>query len=274
MREFTTATGAIAYELLGPETPRATVLLLHNILSTGRTAWGMIALRLADEGYRVILPDLPGHGHSRGFPPGLVHREMAAQLADLARGVMGNAAGDAAGDAPLHVAGCSAGGILAQWIVHDHLLPAQTLTVVSSTFSVNSATTGVVVDLRPEAFKFGSSWLEATAKLHDPIQGAGYFETTLLPLFRSLRPADMIDLHPAALADWQLPVCIIHGAEDEIFPDLLAGEMHMFLPNSELHMIPGQGHALIFRQSRQVSALLLQFLARHTPPQPNARASE
>jgi len=38
MREFTTATGAIAYELLGPETPRATVLLLHNILSTGRTA--------------------------------------------------------------------------------------------------------------------------------------------------------------------------------------------------------------------------------------------
>src|SRR3954464_3023579 len=112
MPEFTTATGTIFYEEFAPPRPAATLLLLHNFMSTGRTAWGNIAIDLAQE-YRIILPDLPGHGRSAGFPPHFDHRAMAKQIAALMESL----------DLfTCHVGGCSAGGALAEWMVAEELL--------------------------------------------------------------------------------------------------------------------------------------------------------
>lgn len=105
---------------------------------------------------------------------------------------------------------------------------------------MNPATTGLSLDIRPETYKAGGNWLEVTAKLHDVHQGEGYFEQTLLPGYRALGPKTSIDLSLERLATWVLPVCIIHGEEDEIFPVSLAEQMHATLPNSELHIIPHQ----------------------------------
>ena len=253
MPEFATATGAIFYEDLGPASPKSTVLLLHNFLSTGRTAWGSIANELA-KSYRVILPDLPGHGRSVGFPPGFNHRTIAVQIAELVESL---------GLFTLHVAGCSAGGIIAEWIVAEELLDVLTLTLVSSSYSVNPTTTGLAIDTRPEAYRAGANWLEATAKLHDVYQGEGYFERVLLPGYRALTPELSIDLPLETLATWEMPVCIIHGEEDEIFPVAIAKQMCATLPNCELHVFPRQGHSLIFRQSRKVGAILQAFLEKH-----------
>jgi pimeloyl-ACP methyl ester carboxylesterase len=230
------------------------VLLLHNFMSTGRTAWGKIADELAAD-YRVILPDLPGHGRSMGFPPAFDHRKMAMQIADLVQSL---------GLFTLHVAGCSAGGTLAEWMVADELLDVRTLTLVSSSYSTNPTTTGLPIDTRPEAYRAGGNWLEVTAKLHDTSQGDGYFERVLLPGYRALTPAMSIDLPLDSLSTWELPVCIIHGEEDEIFPVVLAEQMHATLPNSELHVIPRQSHSLIFRKSRQVAKIMQDFLAMHS----------
>lgn len=253
MAEFTTSTGVISYEDFAPAQPRATVLLLHNFMSTGRTAWGQIAEALAAE-YRVILPDLPGHGRSVGFPPHFEHRAMARQIAALMESL----------DLfHVHIGGCSAGGTIAQWIVAEELLDVQSLTLVSTSYSTNPATTGVKIDTRPEAYRAGGNWLEATAKLHDIHQGEGYFEQTLLPGYRALKPQWSIDLSLDTLRTWDVPVCLIHGEEDEIFPVAVAEQMHAALPNSELHIIPRQYHALIFRKNRQVGELMGDFLAQH-----------
>jgi pimeloyl-ACP methyl ester carboxylesterase len=251
MPEFTTSTGTIFYEEFGPEQAPA-VLLLHNFMSTGHTAWGNIAAELANE-YRMILPDLPGHGRSVGFPPHFEHRAMAKQIAGLVedRGLF-----------TLHAGGCSAGGAIAEWLVAEELLDVRTLTLVSSSYSTNPATTGEAIDTRPEAYRAGGNWLEATAKLHDVHQGEGYFERVLLPGYRALTPATTIDLPLETLSTWEQPVCIIHGEEDEIFPVAIAKQMHTTLPDSELHIIPRQSHSLIFRQSRKVGAILLDFLAK------------
>jgi pimeloyl-ACP methyl ester carboxylesterase len=261
MPELATPTGTIFYEVLGPEqssaepgaSPAETVLLIHNFMSTGRTAWGSIAEQLGIR-YQVILPDLPGHGRSQGYPADFSHRVMAGQLAALleAEGV----------DAP-HLAGCSAGGMMALWMVHDELVRPATLTLVSTTYSVNPATTGVETSLRPEAFRAGRNWLEATAQLHDVHQGEGYFDRTLLPAFRRLTPETAIDLPLTALEAMDAPACVIHGDEDEIFPVALARQLAEALPNSELHVVPGQSHALIFRQAWKVSELMQDFLSRH-----------
>ncbi|HXF62629.1 MAG TPA: alpha/beta hydrolase [Caldilineaceae bacterium] len=255
VREFTTDTGVIAYEVLEPAQaePVETVLLLHNFMSTGRMAWGPIALELRER-YRVILPDLPGHGRSRGYPADFNHRAIAAQIAALL---------ESEGASAPHVAGCSGGGIMALWLAHDGPVTPATLTLVSATYSINPETTGVQPSLRPESFQAGRSWLEATARLHDVHQGEGYFNRTLLPAFRRLTPESAIDLSPAALASLTMPACVIHGDQDEIFPVELARQLAEGLPNAELHIIPGQSHDLIFRRRWVVSERMRDFLARH-----------
>src|SRR4051812_26119245 len=121
MPDFKTATGTIYYEDFGPRQPRATLLLLHNFMSSGRTAWGHVATDLAQD-YRIVLPDLPGHGRSAGFPPHFDHLVMAKQIAALMESLnLFNP----------HLGGCSAGGALAEWIVAEELLDARSLTLVS-----------------------------------------------------------------------------------------------------------------------------------------------
>jgi 3-oxoadipate enol-lactonase len=266
MPELATPTGVIFYEVLAPErsstepaeSSAETVLLIHNFMSTGRTAWGTIAEQLGGR-YRVILPDLPGHGRSQGYPADFSHRAMAGQLAALL---------EAEGATTPHLAGCSAGGMMALWLVNDGLVRPATLTLVSTTYSVNPATTRVETSLRPEAFRAGRNWLEATAQLHDAQHGQGYFDRTLLPAFRRLTPETAIDLPLSALAEINAPACVIHGDEDEIFPVALARQLAEALPNSELHIVPGQSHALLFRQAWKVGELMQDFLVRHPVSQP------
>lgn len=255
LRTFPTDTGVIAYEVIeasaGAGAP--TLVLLHNFMSTGRAAWGALLDALSVD-FRILLPDLPGHGQSIGHPIGFDHRIMARQLAGLL-------AHEHALDA--HLAGCSSGGMLAQLLVVGEVMQPETLTLVSTTYSVNPATTGHVAPLEPAHFQAGRRWMEATARLHDPYHYDGYYEDVLLAGFRRLRPESAIDLPLTALRRFMMPTCIIHGAEDEFFPVAIPKEMAGVLPNAELHLIPRQTHGLIFRQPWRVAEIMVQFLHRH-----------
>ena len=210
--------------------------------------------RISRRHYRVILPDLPGHGRSLGHPAGYHHRVIARQLAALMK---------AAGADHGHLAGCSSGGMLAQLLVHDHLVTPVTLTLVSTTYSVNPATTGNYTSLTPENFRAAHNWMEATARLHDPYRYEGYYAQELLPGFRHLDGGSAIDLPLSALRAFGMPVCLIHGAQDEFFPISIPQQMSATVPDGELHLIPRQTHALLFRQPWQVSRIMLEFMAKH-----------
>lgn len=250
---FETETGHIHYELWpGPGPTAPSLTLLHNFMSSGRTAWGPMLDGLSEH-YRLIVPDLPGHGRSIGAPGDFDHALIAQQIAAL----MAHLGADRG-----HLAGTSSGGMVAQLIVHLGLARLRTLTLISTTHSTNPATTGNQASLSPEEFKASSRWLEATARLHDPYRNDGYFLEELLPGFRNLGQKLAIDLPVSALAAWRLPVCLIHGEEDEFFPPAIPERMAWTLPDAELHMIPGQSHSLAFRKPAAVERLLLDFLAR------------
>jgi pimeloyl-ACP methyl ester carboxylesterase len=262
MSEFVTDNGMIFYEVIertsdsGVEAAGkpTTLTLLHNFMSTGRAAWGPLLEELSRH-YRLLLPDLPGHGRSLGYPPGYEHRAIARQLGDLL-----HAEGAASG----HLAGCSSGGMLAQLLVHHRLVTPATLTLVSTTYSTNAKTTGSDLALTPEHFQAAQNWLDATARLHDPYRYAGYFAQELLPGFRQLTGATAIDLPLAALADFWLPLCIIHGERDEFFPPFIPQRMATAAPGAELHLIPQQTHALLFRRPWQVTQIMVEFLCNHS----------
>lgn len=266
-RTFATDTGAIAYQLLEPTEPTgpaaggappASLTLLHNFMSSGRAAWAAL-LPLLNRRHRILLPDLPGHGRSLGHPQGWHHWAMARQLAAL----MAHE-----GFAQGHLAGCSSGGMLAQLLVHHRMVAPASLTLISTTYSTDPARTGGGQALQPENFIAGDQWLEATARLHDPFQGDGYFFAQLLPGFKALRADDSINLPLQALAAFTLPVCIIHGERDEFFPLSVAQEMAATLPDARLHAIPKQTHALLFRRPWQVAELMEAFLAEGAAPTP------
>lgn len=254
---YTTADGKIFYEVIeataATEVDPPTLTLVHNFMSTGRSAWGPLLPKLAER-YRLLLPDLPGHGRSIGHPSHFHYGEMAKQLAAL-MAHEGASAG--------HLAGCSAGGMIAQLLVAHGLVQATTLTLISTTYSISEAVTGEVQALKPENFRAGSRWMEATAKLHDLHRYAGYYEEVMLPAFRQLDLAAGIDLPLSTLATWEMPVCIIHGAEDEFFPVRIAEQMRNTLPHATLQIVAEQPHALLFRQPWRVLALMETFLQQH-----------
>ncbi len=254
--EYATADGKIFYEVIeaapSAEAESPTLTLLHNFMSTGRSAWGPLLPKLAAH-YRLLLPDLPGHGRSIGHPPQFHYGQIAEQLSALM----------AYEDATVgHLAGCSAGGMIAQILVARDLAKVATLTLVSTTYSISEEVTGEAQALKPEKFRAGNRWMEATAKLHDGYRYAGYYEEVMLPAFRQLDLAAGIDLPLDTLATWEMPVCIIHGAEDEFFPVRIAEQMKEAIPHATLHIIPEQPHALLFRQPWRVLALMESFLAK------------
>ncbi len=254
MPTFPTETGVIYYEVHGPEGDTAEPLtLLHNFMSSGHQAWGPMLPELSRR-YRVILPDLPGHGRSQGHPPDFDHREMARQIAALM---------EAEGAAQGHLAGVSSGGMIALRMVHHGYARPGTLTLVSTTYSNAPDVLGPQVRLTPEHFRAGRNWLEATARLHDPHHYPGYFQEVLLPGFRGLNPQRTVDLSPEDLARMDMPVCIIHGKEDEFFPPHIPCTMAQAMPRAELHLIPEQSHAFIFRRPWHVRDLILDFLSHH-----------
>jgi pimeloyl-ACP methyl ester carboxylesterase len=257
MPEFATTTGFIFYEVMEAKDPPAgpveTITLLHNFMSSGHAAWGPLLPALNRE-YRLLLPDLPGHGRSLGHPADYDHHTIACQLGELMR---------AEGADRGHLAGCSSGGMLAQLVVHHRFAAPATLTLVSTTYSVNPEATGNRRALMPEHFQAARNWMEATARLHDPYRYAGYYERELLPGFRRLNGTTAIDLPLAALREFTLPICIIQGALDEFFPPSIPESMAAAAPNAELHLVERQTHALLFRQPWQVAKIMLEFLHKH-----------
>jgi len=257
MPEFPTATGSIYYEVYGPDLPTGgeapTLTLLHNFMSTGQAAWGPLLPTLRTH-YRLLVPDLPGHGRSHGYPTDFDHTEIARQVAALMQNE---------GATQGHLAGCSSGGMVAQLLVHHRFVQPHTLTLISTTYSTNPATTNNYASTAPEDYKAGRNWMEATAKLHDVYHYPGYYNEILLAGFRQLRSQYALDLPLSALQEWTLPVCIIHGEQDEFFPLFIAEAMQQTLPQAELHVVPAQTHALIFRQPWKVSELMRAFLHQH-----------
>ena len=253
MPEFATDTGTIFYEVIEPSGPTPAPLpltLLHNFMSTGRSAWGPLLDKLSTR-YRILLPDLPGHGRSHGHPADFHYGLMARQLAQLMA---------AEGTTTGHLAGCSAGGMIAQLLLQQRLITPASLTLVSTTYHINPVGEPADQTLKPEQFRAGRRWMEATDLLHDPHHFPGYYAEVILPAFRQLDPERTINLSLDQLANWQLPVCLIHGAADEFFSVELVMAMAAALPIAELHIIPDQPHALIFRQPWKVLEIIHAFL--------------
>jgi len=239
------------------------VLLLHG-LGADATSWALQIPVLAQAGFRPIAPDAPGFGASRYDGRGWTTRRVAAQLAELLRGLSPR---------PAHVVGLSMGGVLAQQFAHDHPELTRKLVLVSS-FAV----------LRPDSL---SGWLyflqRAAAVLTRDLEGQAHIVAgRVFPgqdnaQLRDLLVRSILQSDPRAyrgamrslagfdsrrwLSRIEAPTLVISGELDTTVSPLRQRLLGARIPGARLVVVAGAGHAVPVDQAESFNRLLLEFLA-------------
>ncbi|HEY8945964.1 MAG TPA: alpha/beta fold hydrolase [Polyangiaceae bacterium] len=205
--------------ILEPEAaPRGTVLLLHGIRSDKR--WLVpFGRTLSKHGYRVVLPDLRGHGFSTGDWLTYGVRETH----DLS--VLLDAMGDT--PRPVGVLGVSYGAAVAiQWAAADERV--QAVVAVAPFTSLNAVVRNYVHYYVPGVAGLIPDWF-----VQQGIDRAGE-----LGGFDPARASPL-----AAIARTRAPVLLLHGEDDAHIPPEHSRALHAAAPaHSKLVVLPHEDH--------------------------------
>jgi pimeloyl-ACP methyl ester carboxylesterase len=265
----------MSYQDLGPvEGP--VVLLIHGLVSDS-TTWTRAATLLADRGYRVLAPDLLGHGESDKPTDGYQLLEFAASLATLLAELKA---------AEVSVVGHSFGGAVAMQLAYDHPELVRRLVLVSAgglgrrVHPVLRAATlpgahnlvRIVVNSRTAA-------LYRRPRLHRSLRLSPDVVTTLgragrglaspdgrMAFFQTVKGAigpfgqrgSLLELEHVHL---ELPTLIVWSERDPVLPVAHAYETHAHLRNSTLEIFPGASHQPHNHSAQRFVQVLSDFIA-------------
>jgi pimeloyl-ACP methyl ester carboxylesterase len=260
MQHVRSVDAEIAYEIRGNGAP---VVLLHPFPS--HHEFWYPAASAFDSTYRLILPDLRGHGESEiGEGPALMQKHAA----DIVRVL------DDAGVGKAVFVGCSIGG----YILFEFWRRFR-----------SRVTALALCDTRPQAdnAEARSNRLKAAATVLE--QGTEQFLDSMIPKFmgrttigtrpdlvegarvmmRQMSPEDIslvqqgMAARPDSVADLKtidVPTMIVIGEEDT-FSTVADGElMRQNIAGSQLKVIPKAGHYAPWEQPEAVGAILRRFL--------------
>lgn len=223
-----------------------------------------IAARLAGRDGRfptVVLPDLPGHGLSSGDPSGI-----AAAARDLAEHV-GHGT----------YVGYSMGGRVALHVALSERRPAERLVVIGATAGLRDAADRAerrrIDDERAHRLEqagieaFLDEWLAAPLFATLPRDRAALEHrrrNTAAGLAHSLRTAGTGTQHSLwdELPTLDIPVLLIAGELDIKFT-AIANEMAAALPDAQVAIIEGAGHAAHTERPDDVADAIATWLANH-----------
>lgn len=247
------------------------VVLLHGFTNYG-LAWAPQLPALAYAGYRVVIPDLPGHGRSQP----LAGDGTVAELAAAVRAVC-----DRLALSRLHLVGLSLGGMVAlefavRW---PERVAALVLADTSPEFTSPAARELAAAWARTLEGPNGSlarlrqAWplLVTPAFAQSPAGQAvwdnwqavlqGVSGTGLARVARAMTGFDRRD----DLAGLRLPVLVLTGQADRVFPPAVAADLHRAIAGSRLVPLADAGHLSNLEQPAAFNRALLQFFAALAP---------
>jgi len=237
------------------------LLLVHGLLVTGEMFESV--LEPFARHYRVIVPDLRGHGRSSALPPPYTVAQLAADLARLLEHL---------GVAASAVLGYSQGGAVAQQLALDHPERCQRL-VLACTYAFNMASLREKIEGQLVPLLLALLGMERFAKL---VIGQGLKDVSadrrnaLMAIMarqdRTLmttawRAAMAFDSRPR-LREIRCPTLIIAGANDSAVPQHHADMLRSGIAGAELSVVQGAGHALIWTHPDELVRRSESFLAR------------
>lgn len=208
------------------------LLLLHGF--TGSGAWWDTLLPDFAALYTVVVPDLPGHGHSEGPAGQYRYTEVAADLYGLM---------DALGVDRFRAVGYSAGGILLLHMATQQPNRLEAMALVSA------------IHVLPDPVR---PMLENWPSLDDtPEETLEYWRTEhpggepqirrLISALRSLGDVpENMNFSAEQLSAIHARTLIVAGDRDILVPLDLTLQMYSAIQDAELWVVPGQGHSPIW----------------------------
>lgn len=231
------------------------VLLLHGGTATSNS-WQEFAPMLAQQ-FRVIAPDLRGHGRTANPSGELSYRLLADDIAALAQALELTK--------PL-IFGYSDGGqtVLELGMRYSDL--AQALVVGGATHAFSDAyyrtlhewgfeAPGVINSEKIRASM--GDMIEYMQTEHAPLGGADYWETLLRQI--SVMWLTPLNYSVEDLQRITAPTLIALGDRDDAIPVEQAVELYRMLPQAELAITPNENHGV----SAQFMQIVSDFLVRH-----------
>lgn len=253
------------YELHGLE--EKPVLVLNNgIIMNAASSWVFQTETLARY-YRLLQYDFRGQGQSEHPPAAYSMEQHADDLATLL---------SALGIASAHVSGISYGGEVAQAFVLKYPERVRSLILADT-----------VSEVQPGLRTIVQSWLDAAREGN----AAAFFDTTVpwnfSAQFIAANPAllkdargryDSLDYpavvrlcecflevnYTARLGEIKAPTCILVGGLDLLKGPDYAAILKQHIPQSELHILSGAGHASCWERPQEFNSVILGFLAKYS----------
>lgn len=208
------------------------VVLLHSGGMAGEEWKPQIDILSAR--YRVLLPDLPGHGKTLLHVPDLSIEQMANAVIDML---------DKEGIEQANLCGSSMGGAVSLWLTLHHPERIKRLVIYRMGYQTNAqvyAQTKIMAN--PDywqQFKM-QTWL---SRLHEPQGGPEAWKTVISRVSKALNPETSQHCHHLqALAKIQCPVLLIAGDRDPVAPLQEILTMYQIIPDAGLWIIPFADH--------------------------------
>jgi pimeloyl-ACP methyl ester carboxylesterase len=233
------------YEELGAGEP---LLLLHGFGMCGRGDWDTIAGELA-KNYRVILPDLRGHGWSTNSSGRFTMRQSAEDIRALL---------DALGLRQVRAMGISAGGMTLLHLATKYPDRISAMAVIGATTYFPEQARRVIggeaaAPLPPEVREM----FKRCASRGDPQV------SDLNGQFLGFKNSyEDMNLTPPYLATIKARTLVIHGDRDVFFPVDIPVSMYTSIPGSQLWIVPNGDHVPIYgKRTPEFLRIARQFLA-------------
>jgi pimeloyl-ACP methyl ester carboxylesterase len=242
----------MCYEARGEGEP---LLLLHGGMGIG-SDWKHV-FATDPEGYRLIVPDLRGHGRSTNPAQRFTFRQCASDLLALL---------DHLGIARTNAIGMSMG---AKALLHVATMQPDRVTAMV----LVSATPYFPQQLRTAAAQFTRQAFEqlSDAELKTLRNRHVHGDEQILQLYETTRgfatSYDDMAFTPALLGTIAARTLIVHGDRDPLYPVEMAVELYRGIPQSALWVIPGGAHGPIFGSiaPRFVSTALAHLAGAESP---------
>jgi 3-oxoadipate enol-lactonase len=263
------------YEVQGSGDP----LLLIAGFACDHTIWSLVLPTLAAR-YRVIVFDNRGIGRSSGAETVTSIRQMADDAAGLL---------DALEVRPVHIAGHSMGGLIAQELALAHPELVQSLLLLSTCAQLDERGKAVT-ELWGELPRLVDAatmtrlllpWLYTRAFYAKPgaiervLENilANPFPASAELIFRQCRAIATFQSSDA-LSDLNIPTGVVVGSEDILLPVALSEQLASSIRNAELVILEQTGHGMLIESPKHVANAMLAFLGSLRDPRREAELPE
>jgi pimeloyl-ACP methyl ester carboxylesterase len=229
------------------------LVLLHGGLVTNDT-WGA-QLPVFSERFQVFAPERRGHGHTPDVEGPLRYSDMVTDTIGFL---------DAVVKQPAHLVGWSDGGIVGLLVAVARPDLVRKLVAISANFKP-AAESGV-----PEAEAMGElspddPSMEMFRSLHaaSSPDGPEHWPIFFKKFFEMIASSEP-DMTSDELGSITAPTLVVAADDDMISLDHTV-ELYRGIPGSELAVVPGTSHALVFEKPDMLNRLVLDFLENDPP---------